>query len=195
MSSASGGSGSPAGGKGDRSIPSVVDEVIDHYETNVGPLNGAKVIARAWTDAGYRQRLLANGTRAVAELGFGGPEGPPDRRCTEHPHCPQRRGVHSVFLLSMARAGAAARVVQVAGLPLADGRPATTALLSEMGLELPSEVLVRVWDSSAEARYLVISRAACRNRKDWTEQNWLDSRHARLDDRGGAAARPSRRRR
>lgn len=53
----------------------VVDQVIEHYETNVGPLNGAKVISRAWTDPGYRQRLLADGTRAIAELGFGGPEG------------------------------------------------------------------------------------------------------------------------
>jgi len=54
--------------------PDVIDEVIEHYETNVGPLNGAKVIARAWTDPQYRQRLLADGTRAVAEFGFGGPE-------------------------------------------------------------------------------------------------------------------------
>ena len=55
--------------------PTVIDEIVDHYETNVGPLNGAKVIARAWTDAAYLQRLLSDGTRAVAELGFGGPEG------------------------------------------------------------------------------------------------------------------------
>ena len=55
--------------------PGVIDAVIDHYETNVGPLNGAKVVARAWSDPGYRQRLLADGTHAIAELGFGGPEG------------------------------------------------------------------------------------------------------------------------
>jgi nitrile hydratase len=55
--------------------PSVIDEVIDHYEHNVGPLNGAKVVARAWTDAAYRRRLLADATSAVAEFGFGGAEG------------------------------------------------------------------------------------------------------------------------
>ena len=54
--------------------PAAVDRVIEHYESDVGPLNGAKVIARAWTDPAYRQRLLADGTRAVAEFGFGGPE-------------------------------------------------------------------------------------------------------------------------
>ncbi len=134
---------------------SVVDEVIDHYETNVGPLNGAKVIARAWTDAGYRQRLLANGTRAVAELGFGGPEG---HLIVAVPNTPT---VHNVVVCTLC----SCYPWPVLGLPpgwykspayrsrmVAQPR----ALLSEMGLELPSEVLVRVWDSSAEARYLVI---------------------------------------
>src|SRR5207302_6270826 len=55
--------------------PDVVDDVIEHYETSVGPLNGAKVVARAWSDAQYRERLLADATKAVAELGFGGTEG------------------------------------------------------------------------------------------------------------------------
>jgi len=54
--------------------PDVVDDVIEHYETSVGPLNGAKVVARAWSDAQYRERLLADATKAVAELGFGGTE-------------------------------------------------------------------------------------------------------------------------
>src|SRR6201993_4268059 len=54
--------------------PGVIDEVIEHYGTKVGPPNGAKVIPRAWTDPQYRRRLLADGTRAVAEFGFGGPE-------------------------------------------------------------------------------------------------------------------------
>src|SRR5262245_44984004 len=53
---------------------SAIDEVIEHYESDVGPLNGAKVVARAWTDPAYRRRLLTDGTRAIAELGFGGPE-------------------------------------------------------------------------------------------------------------------------
>ena len=54
--------------------PEVVDEIVEHYESNVGPLNGAKVVARAWSDPAYRERLLDDGTKAIAELGFGGPE-------------------------------------------------------------------------------------------------------------------------
>jgi nitrile hydratase subunit alpha len=134
---------------------SVVDEVIAHYETNVGPLNGAKVIARAWTDPGYRQRLLANGTRAVAELGFGGPEG---HLIVAVPNTPT---VHNVVVCTLC----SCYPWPVLGLPPGwykspayrsrmVAQPRT--LLSEMGLELPSDVLVRVWDSSAEARYLVV---------------------------------------
>ena len=52
-----------------------VDQIVAHFEDNLGPMNGAKVIARAWTDSGYRTRLLADGTAAIAELGIGGPEG------------------------------------------------------------------------------------------------------------------------
>jgi len=135
--------------------PTVVDEVIDHFETNVGPLNGAKVIARAWTDPGYMQRLLADGTRAVAELGFGGPEG----------HMivavPNTSTVHNVVVCTLC----SCYPWPVLGLPPSWYKsPAyrsrmvaqPRAVLAEMGLELPREVLIRVWDSSAEARYLVV---------------------------------------
>ncbi|MDT5240412.1 MAG: nitrile hydratase subunit alpha, partial [Mycobacterium sp.] len=52
-----------------------VDEIVKHFEDNIGPMNGAKVVARAWTDAAYRERLLSDGTAAINELGFSGPEG------------------------------------------------------------------------------------------------------------------------
>ena len=55
--------------------PELVDDVIEHYETNVGPLNGAKVVARAWAEPAFHDRLLADGTAAIAEMGFGGAEG------------------------------------------------------------------------------------------------------------------------
>jgi nitrile hydratase subunit alpha len=135
--------------------PTVVDEVIDHYETNVGPLNGAKVIARAWTDPGYIQRLLADGTRAVAELGFGGPEG---HMIVAVPNTPN---VHNVVVCTLC----SCYPWPVLGLPPSWYKsPAyrsrmvaqPRAVLAEMGLELPREVLIRVWDSSAEARYLVV---------------------------------------
>lgn len=135
--------------------PAVVDEVIDHYEHNVGPLNGAKVIARAWTDPEYRERLLADGTRAVAELGFGGPEG---HMIVAVPNTPD---VHNVVVCTLC----SCYPWPVLGLPpswykspqyrsrmVAQPR----ALLAEMGLDLPSDVRIRVWDSSAEARYLVV---------------------------------------
>ena len=134
---------------------SVVDKVVDHYETNVGPLNGAKVIARAWTDPGYLQRLLADGTRAVAELGFGGPEG---HMIVAVPNTPT---VHNVVVCTLC----SCYPWPVLGLPPSWYKSSAyrsrmvaqpRALLAEMGLELSPDVLVRVWDSSAEARYLVV---------------------------------------
>jgi nitrile hydratase subunit alpha len=135
--------------------PAVVDELVDHYETNVGPLNGAKVVARAWTDPQYRQRLLEDGTRAVADLGFGGPEG---HMIVAVPNTPT---VHNVVVCTLC----SCYPWPVLGLPPAWYKsPAyrsrmvaqPRAVLAEMGLDVPAEVLIRVWDSSAEARYLVV---------------------------------------
>ena len=135
--------------------PNAVDKVIDHYESNVGPLNGAKVIARAWTDPAYRQRLLANGTRAVAEFGFGGPEAQMLIAVENTPT------VHNVVVCTLC----SCYPWPVLGLPPAwyksseyrsriVAQPRT--VLAEMGLELPAQVRIRVWDSSADARYLVV---------------------------------------
>ena len=133
----------------------VIDEVVEHYETKVGPLNGAKVIARAWSDPEYRNRLLADGTKAVAEFGFGGPEG----------HLivavPNSATVHNVVVCTLC----SCYPWPVLGLPPSWYKsPAyrsrmvaqPRALLAEMGLDVPAEVTIRVWDSSAEARYLVV---------------------------------------
>jgi nitrile hydratase len=133
----------------------VVDEIIEHYETHVGPLNGAKVVARAWTDPEYRQRLLADATSAVGELGFGGPEG---HMVVAVENTPE---VHNVVVCTLC----SCYPWPLLGLPpgwykspayrsrmVAEPR----AVLGEMGLELPDEVRIRVWDSSAEARYLVL---------------------------------------
>ena len=133
----------------------VVDRIVEHYETNVGPLNGAKVVARAWTDPAFRERLLANGTKAVAELGFGGPEGAMIVAIENTPE------VHNVVVCTLC----SCYPWPVLGLPptwyksdayrsrmVAEPRK----LLGEMGLEVPATKKVRVWDSSAEARYLVI---------------------------------------
>ena len=135
--------------------PDVIDELIEHYERNVGPLNGAKVVARAWTDPAYRQRLLADATRAVAEFGFGGAEAQMLIAVENTP------AVHNVVVCTLC----SCYPWPVLGLPpswykspqyrsrmVAEPRK----VLMEMGVELPAEVRIRVWDSSAEARYMVL---------------------------------------
>jgi nitrile hydratase subunit alpha len=132
-----------------------IDRIVEHYETNVGPLNGAKVIARAWVDQAYKTRLLQNGSKAIAELGFGGPQG-------EHlvvvENCP---GVHNVIACTLC----SCYPWPVLGLPPSWYKsPEYRArivreprkVLAEMGLDLASEVEIRVWDSSAEVRYMVL---------------------------------------
>lgn len=132
-----------------------VDQIIVHYETNVGPLNGAKVVARAWVDAAYKERLLQNATTAVAELGFGGPQG-------EHLVALENTpDTHNVVVCTLC----SCYPWPVLGLPpnwykSPEYRSRVVReprkVLSEMGLELPAETQVRVWDSSSEVRYLVL---------------------------------------
>ena len=132
-----------------------VDAIVRHYEEDVGPLNGAKVVARAWTDPEYRRRLLEDGTAVIAELGFGGPQG-------EYMVVLENtQSVHNVVVCTLC----SCYPWPVLGLPPAWYKsPAyrsrvvrePRAVLREMGLELPAEVEVRVWDSSSEVRYLVL---------------------------------------
>ncbi|HKH04701.1 MAG TPA: nitrile hydratase subunit alpha [Acidimicrobiales bacterium] len=133
----------------------VVDAVIETYEHDVGPLRGARVVARAWVDGDYRARLLADGTRAVGELGLGGAEG-------EHlvvlENSPE---VHNVVVCTLC----SCYPWPVLGLPprwyksfayrsRAVREP--RAVLAEMGTTVPDDVEVRVWDSSADVRYMVL---------------------------------------
>ncbi|NMO92077.1 nitrile hydratase subunit alpha [Actinomycetospora sp. TBRC 11914] len=135
--------------------PAVMDRFITTYERDVGPLNGAKVVARAWTDPEYRERLLADGTPAIAELGFGGPQG-------EHiVVLEQTDDVHHVVVCTLC----SCYPWPVLGLPPSWYKdPAYRArvvreprtVLYEMGLDLPAGKRIEVWDSSAEVRYLVL---------------------------------------
>ena len=135
--------------------PGTVDELIRVYEEDVGPMNGARVVARAWVDPEYKRRLLADGTAAIAELGYGGPQG-------EHMVVVENTpAVHNVVVCSLC----SCYPWPVLGLPPAWYKsPAYRSravreprkLLAEMGLELGDGVEVRVWDSSAEIRYLVL---------------------------------------
>jgi nitrile hydratase subunit alpha len=135
--------------------PGAVDAIIRRYEADVGPMNGAKVVARAWTDPAYRRRLLADGTAAIKELGFGGPQG-------EHVVAVENTpAVHNVVVCTLC----SCYPWPVLGLPPSWYKdPAyrsrvvrePRAVLAEMGLALDPRIEIRVWDSSAEVRYLVL---------------------------------------
>jgi nitrile hydratase subunit alpha len=132
-----------------------VDAVVSHFEDDLSPLNGAKVVARAWVDDAYQARLLADGTAAIAELGFGGAEGDHMVVVENSPT------VHNLVVCTLC----SCYPWPVLGLPPAWYKmPAyrsravrePRALLEEMGTVIPDEVEIRVWDSSAEVRYLVL---------------------------------------
>ena len=135
--------------------PGAVDAIIRRYEEDVGPMNGAKVVTRAWTDPAYRRRLLADGTAAIEELGFGGPQG-------EHVVVVENTpAVHNVVVCTLC----SCYPWPVLGLPPSWYKdPAyrsrvvrePRAVLGEMGLTLDPRIEIRVWDSSAEVRYLVL---------------------------------------
>jgi len=135
--------------------PAAMDEIIEHFEHEIGPMNGAKVVARAWVDQAYKARLLADGTPAIAELGFGGPEG--DHMVVVE----NTAGVHNVVVCTLC----SCYPWPVLGLPPTwyKSPPYRSRMvreprvvLAEMGCPIPDDVEVRVWDSSAEVRYLVL---------------------------------------
>jgi len=135
--------------------PAALDALVDAYEHKIGPRNGARVVARAWVDDGYRQRLLTNANVAIAELGYGGGEGDHMVVVANTPK------VHNLVVCTLC----SCYPWPVLGLPpvwyksfayrsraVIDPR----GVLREFGLELPADVEVRVWDSTAELRYLVL---------------------------------------
>lgn len=132
-----------------------VDAIVAHFEDNLGPMNGAKVVARAWTDPAYRQRLLTDATSAIGELGFGGPQG-------EHMVVVENTPtIHNLVVCTLC----SCYPWPTLGLPPKWYKaPAYRAravreprkLLAEMGTVIDDDVEIRVWDSSAEARYLVL---------------------------------------
>ena len=134
----------------------VVDAVVQTYEKDVGPMNGAKVVARAWVDPGYKRRLLENGTAAIAELGISGRGGGDKMVVVEN-----TSAVHNMVVCTLC----SCYPWPVLGLPPVWYKtPAYRSravleprkVLAEFGVELPDHVEVRVWDSSAEIRYLVL---------------------------------------
>lgn len=135
--------------------PEAVDTLVSAYERDIGPLNGAQVVARAWVDDEYKQRLLADGSAAIAEFGFGGLQG-------EHMVVVENRPeVHNLVVCTLC----SCYPWPVLGLPPVWYKSAPyrsravrepRAVLAEFGTEVGENVEIRVWDSSAEIRYLVL---------------------------------------
>ena len=135
--------------------PAAIDTLIELYETRVGPRNGAKVVARAWTDPDYKERLLKDGTAAIAELGFSGVQGE-DMVGVENTD-----DVHNMVVCTLC----SCYPWPTLGLPpiwyksapyrarsVSDPR----GVLKEFGVDLSEDAEIRVWDSNAELRYLVL---------------------------------------
>ena len=135
--------------------PVALDVLVDTFENRVGPQNGARVVARAWVDPAYKQRLLDDGTAAIAALGFSGSQG---EKLTVVENTPS---IHNVIVCTLC----SCYPWPVLGLPptwykssayrsrmVIDPR----GVLSEFGLDLPDDVEVQVWDSNAASRYMVL---------------------------------------
>ena len=148
--------------------PAALDELIDTYEHRIGPRNGAKVVAKAWADPAYKARLLADGTAAIAELGFTGVQGE-DMLVVEN-----TPSVHNVMVCTLC----SCYPWPTLGLPPVWFKTAPyrsrividpRGLLAEFGLTIPEDKEVRVWDSSAELRYLVLPERPA-GTEGWSEE-------------------------
>lgn len=135
--------------------PAALDELVEYCETRIGPRNGAQVVAKAWVDPEYRSWLLSDGTAAIASLGFMGRQGEHMKVVANTPE------VHNMVVCTLC----SCYPWPVLGLPPTWYKSAPyrsravrepEAVLREFGVELPADQKVRVWDSTAELRYLVL---------------------------------------
>ncbi|MEM7546197.1 MAG: nitrile hydratase subunit alpha [Pseudomonadota bacterium] len=137
--------------------PAAIDDIVETYETKIGPRNGAKVVAKAWTDPAYKERLLADATSAIAELGFSGVQGE-DMLVVENTD-----DIHNVVVCTLC----SCYPWPTLGLPPVWYKAAPyrsrvvkdpRGVLDEFGVTLPEKTEIRVWDSNAELRYLVLPK-------------------------------------
>jgi nitrile hydratase subunit alpha len=135
--------------------PAALDVLIDTYETKIGPRNGARVVARAWTDEVYRKWLLTDATAAIASLGFKGRQGELIVAIEN------TESIHNLVVCTLC----SCYPWPVLGLPPTWYKSAPyrsravqdpRGVLADFGVELPESVAIRVWDSTAEVRYLVV---------------------------------------
>jgi nitrile hydratase len=145
-----------------------VDEVISTFEHDIGPMIGARVVARAWVDPAYRERLVSNGSDAVRELGFERPTNTPLVVLENKP------GVHNAVVCTLCSCYPWA----VLGLPPVWYKSAPyrsrmvsepRAVLEEFGLRLPADIAVNVWDSSSDLRYMVLPERP-EGTEGWSEE-------------------------
>jgi len=135
--------------------PAAIDAIVELYEARIGPRNGAQVVARAWSDPGFADRLRTDATAAIASLGYGGRQGEHMRAVFNTP------AEHNLVVCTLC----SCYPWSVLGLPpvwykapayrsraVLDPR----GVLAEFGVTLPEATTVRVWDSTAELRYLVV---------------------------------------
>jgi nitrile hydratase subunit alpha len=135
--------------------PESIDRILDRFEHDLGPLNGIHVVVKAWTDPAYKERLLADGLAALAELDLGGPQ-------IDHLVVVENTpAVHNVVVCTLC----SCYPWGLLGLPPAWYKSFSyrsrvvrepRAVLAEMGCDVPADVEIRVWDSSAEVRYAVL---------------------------------------
>ncbi|WP_428672735.1 nitrile hydratase subunit alpha [Roseibium sp.] len=169
--------------------PPALDVLIETYETKIGPKNGARVVARAWTDPAYRERLLSDATAAIAEFGF------TDRQGEHMVAVENTPEIHNMVVCTLC----SCYPWTVLGLPPVWYKSAPyrsravrdpRGVLDEFGVSLPDGKEIRVWDSTAEVRYLVIPE-----RPEGTE-GWSEEKLAELVTRNsmigtGLALSPS----
>jgi nitrile hydratase len=152
--------------------PAALDVFIETYETKVGPRNGARVVAKAWSNAAFRERLLSDATKAVAELGFTGRQG-------EHVVAVENTpDTHNLVVCTLC----SCYPWTLLGLPPVwyksppyRSRAAIDprGVLAEFGVALPQTTRIRVWDSTAEIRYLVVPMRPA-GTDGWTEEQLAD---------------------
>src|SRR5262245_7309792 len=148
--------------------PAAIDALIDFYETQVGPHNGVKVVARAWSDPAFKRWLMADATAAIASMGYFGRQGEPMRVVENTPQ------VHNLVVCTLC----SCYPWPVLGLPpvwyksapyraraVADPR----AVLKEFGTELGADIEIRVWDSTSEVRFLVLPERP-EGTEGWSEE-------------------------
>lgn len=149
--------------------PPALDALIETYETKVGPKNGAKVVAKAWADPDYRARLMEDATAAIAELGFVGRQG-------EHMVAVENTGTaHNMVVCTLC----SCYPWTVLGLPPVWYKSAPyrsravrdpRGVLAEFGVTLPEDMDIKVWDSTAEVRYLVVPERP-QGTDGWSEED------------------------